>query len=304
VTKARRQGFTPELQSQSHPGESSRDARTPQERVLETPRGAFRALEWPGEGVPVLLLHGLSGVAEVWEPTVQELPANRHIVAIDQRGHGESHPTFGGYAIRAFVADTLAVIDALGLDRPHLVGHSMGARVAIAFVAKFPEVVRSVAIVDIGPEQWRENWESTLEAFAKMPQRFENAEAALAYASRGREMSESARRIFLARLKQDPDGSLTWRADLDALNTTVRLHRSRNYWREWAAISAPLLMIRGGESRELRRNIYETMRMMQQSATYKEFDGVGHNIPLIAPERLANELNAFWAHHEGGTSRQ
>lgn len=268
---------------------------------METPRGSFRALEWPGEGVPVLLLHGLSGVAEVWEPTVQELSANRHIVAIDQRGHGDSHPTSGGYAIGVFVADTLAVIDALRLERPHLVGHSMGARVAIAFAAKHPARIRSVAIVDIGPEQWKENWESTLEAFAKMPQRFESEAAALDYASRGREMSDSARRIFLARLKPAPDGGLAWRADLDALNATVRLHRSRNYWREWSAIAVPTLMIRGGDSRELRPNIYAKMRTMFSSATYKELEGVGHNIPLIAPGRLATELVNFWRSIERST---
>lgn len=303
MTKARRD-FTPELQSEAHPGDSPGAVRTPRERHIETPRGEFRALEWPGEGVPALLLHGLSGVAEVWEPTVRELPANRHIIAIDQRGHGQSHPASGGYAIGAFVADTLSVIESLGIERSHLVGHSMGARVAIAFAAKYPELIRSVAIVDIGPEQWKENWESTLEAFAKMPDHFENETAALEYASRGREMSEVAQRIFLARLKLAPGGTLSWRADLEALNATVRLHRSRNYWREWAAIRSPLLMIRGGTSRELRPNIYEKMRMMQQSATYKEFDGVGHNIPLIAPGQLASELNAFWAKHEGGTSRQ
>lgn len=303
MTKARRPGFTPELQSQAHPGDATGAARTPVERVIETPRGSFRALEWPGDGVPVLLLHGLSGVADVWQPTVDELPVDHNIIAIDQRGHGESHPTTGGYAIGAFVADTLAAIESLGLERPHLAGHSMGARVAIAFAAKHPALIRSVTIVDIGPEQWKENWESTLEAFGKMPQHFESEEAAIAYASRGREMSESAKHIFLARLRPENGGSLTWRADMNALNATVRLHRSRNYWREWESITAPTLMIRGGESRELRPNVYEKMRTMFPSATYKELDGVGHNIPLIAPGQLASELTAFWAKHERGTPR-
>ncbi len=136
-----------------------------------------------------------------------------------------------------------------------------------------------------------------------MPQRFESEEAAIAYASRGREMSESARRIFFARLRPEGGASLSWRADMDALNATVRLHRSRNYWREWESIAAPTLMIRGGDSRELRPNIYEKMRTMFPSATYKVLDGVGHNIPLIAPGQLASELTAFWATHERGTSR-
>lgn len=267
------------------------------EQRVETRRGDFRALAWSGEGVPVLLLHGLSGVAEVWEPTVQELPVNRHIVAIDQRGHGQSHPPSGGYAIDAFVADTVAILDTLGLECPHLVGHSMGARVAIAFAARHPGRIRSAAIVDIGPEQWKENWQSTLDAFAKMPAHFEGEDEALAYASRGREMSDSAKRIFLARLAPGPRG-YTWRADLAALSETVRLHRSRNYWRDWARITTPTLLIRGGDSRELRPNVYEKMRTMLPSATYKELEGVGHNIPLLAPARLAAELTRFWMETE------
>ena len=100
----------------------------------------------------MLFLHGLTGVAEVWQETVDALGEGRpRCVAIDQRGHGDS-PHGGPYHVRQLVQDALAAARAAGMERPHLVGHSMGARVAMAAAAWRPRAWRTVAMADIGPE--------------------------------------------------------------------------------------------------------------------------------------------------------
>ena len=114
------------------------------ERWLDLPGGRFRALEWAGAEPGVLFLHGLTGVAEAWQETVDALGDDRpRCVAIDQRGHGAS--VHGGpYHVRQLVQDALAAASAASLERPHLVGHSMGARVAMAAASWHPEAWRSV----------------------------------------------------------------------------------------------------------------------------------------------------------------
>jgi pimeloyl-ACP methyl ester carboxylesterase len=298
VTTANR---APELQVHAHPTGDA-PAVSAVERFVGLPAGRFRYLEWPGEGTPVVLLHGLSGVAEVWQPVVNRLPGRRpRLLAFDQRGHGDSHPVERSYDIGAYVSDTLAFFDALGLNRPHLAGHSMGARVAMVLAARHPESIRSVAMADIGPEQWKANWESTMDAFERMPKGFTSQDEAIAFASRGREMSDEARAVFLSRLRAAPDGSLAWRANADALAEAVRSHRSRNFWRDWERVRPPALLVRGGDSRELRPHVYQRMQSTNSACSFVEIPGVGHNLPLIAPKELAELFADFWRRvDEGG----
>jgi pimeloyl-ACP methyl ester carboxylesterase len=277
----------------------------PARRRIALPAGEFRVLEWPGAEPPAIFLHGLTGVAEVWGPTVAALAPARHSFALDQRGHGHSAKPVTGYAVAAFLGDLLEAMRVLGLDRPHLVGHSMGARVALVAAARHPERFRSVAIVDIGPDQWRANWQSTVAAFDRMPPSYPSAEAAVGGArNRGGESADAAladrqddatlRTIALARLRTLPDGSVTWLANREALKRTVIAHRSRNYWHDWERISIPALLVRGGTSGELRPAVSDRMRSRNPRVGFRQFEGVGHNIPLLAPGRLAATLSEFW----------
>lgn len=285
----------------------------PTVRTLSLSAGEFRVLEWPGSAPPVVLLHGLTGVAEVWGPTVAAFDPVRRSFAMDQRGHGHSAKPAAGYDIAAFVGDLIEAVEALQLPRPHLAGHSMGARVALVAAARHPEHFRSVAIVDIGPEQWRVNWQSSVAAFDRMPASYPGVEAALGGGrSRGTESTDAAlserpddrtlRSIALARLRTLPDGAVAWLADRQALKKTVVAHRSRNYWRDWERIGIPALLIRGGTSGELRPEVSERMRRRNPRVAFRELENVGHNIPLLAPARLAVTLSEFWRSIDGAAT--
>jgi len=267
----------------------------PIERRIALPAGDFRLLEWPGEGPTVIFLHGLSASADVWALTMASLGGKCHAFAIDQRGHGSSPAPGTGYTAGDFAQDALALRDTLGDGPVHLVGHSMGARVAMVAAAMRPGVFASVVIVDIGPEAWKQNWVDTVAAFDRLPDSFADREAAIAYNARGRTLSPAAIERFLGRLVEQPDGSYRWRANFDALKQTVRLQRGRGYWREWERISDPLLLIRGETSDELRPSVAAAMRVRNPLARYEEFAETGHNIPLLAPDRLAESLAGHWA---------
>ena len=245
----------------------------PAVRWLNLPAGCFRALEWPGSEPFIVLLHGLTGVAEVWAPTVARLPDTPgRCIAIDQRGHGQSAKPPTGYAVGAFVSDLMAALVAAGIERPHLVGHSMGARVAMVAAARHPEQFRSVSIIDIGPEAWRANWVDSLASFDRMPRQFASLDEALGRLGRARggesldatlaASNDELRTIAAARFQLDDDSHCRWRADIEALKQAVKAQRSRSYWREWRALNLPALFIRGGTSAEVRPAIAERMRRM------------------------------------------
>ncbi|MBI5947562.1 MAG: alpha/beta hydrolase [Chloroflexi bacterium] len=287
---------------------------SPAVRWLDLPAGRFRCLAWAGGKPGAIFLHGLTGVAEVWGPTVEALGDGRpECLALDQRGHGHSAKPRTGYAVGDFVGDLLAAMDALGLEQPHLVGHSMGARVAMVAAARYPERFRSVAIVDIGPEEWKANHVQTVAAFERMPVSWPDVETAIGGSGRTRDggsldaevaarpAAEVLRGIATARLRTLPDGSVTWLADREALKQTVVTQRSRNYWREWERLRIPALYVRGGASTEVRPAVAARMQARNPAVDWVEFAGAGHNVPLIAPGLLAETLSRHWRQCPGSS---
>ena len=104
----------------------------------------------PHDASPVVLLHGLSQQRRFWGPVTARL-RHRPVLAIDQRGHGDSDASVDAdYAIPRVAADVVEALDRLGVEHAHVVGHSWGASVAIALAARHPQRVRSVGLIDGG----------------------------------------------------------------------------------------------------------------------------------------------------------
>jgi len=109
----------------------------------------LRGTRWPGSGVPVLLLHGLASTRRFWDLVVPGL-TGLPVVALDQRGHGDSDRPEGPYDGATTARDALSALDALGVSRAVVVGHSWGASTALRLAAEAPERVLAVVAIDGG----------------------------------------------------------------------------------------------------------------------------------------------------------
>lgn len=98
------------------------------------------------DATPVLFLHGINMSHDVWLPVIEQLPATRQYVAVDLRGHGRSGRT-GPFGPADYAADALAVLDALGIARAHVVGTSFGGSVACVLAAQAADRVASVTAI-------------------------------------------------------------------------------------------------------------------------------------------------------------
>jgi pimeloyl-ACP methyl ester carboxylesterase len=98
-------------------------------------------------GIPLILLHGVTDSLHAWKPFTDALPRAVRAFAISQRGHGDSSKPEDGYGSAAFAGDLAAFMDALGLQRAHICGHSMGTWIAQRFAQDYPERVESLILI-------------------------------------------------------------------------------------------------------------------------------------------------------------
>lgn len=99
-----------------------------------------------GEGFPVVLIHGLAGDASAWGPQVSELRKRHRTVAFDNRGAGASTQRDEPVSTLDLARDTLGLMDALGIERAHLVGRSMGGSIAQHVALLAPERVHTLVM--------------------------------------------------------------------------------------------------------------------------------------------------------------
>ena len=105
-----------------------------------------------GRGAPVLLVHGLGSSTLDWEYQIPDLAAQYRVIALDIRGHGRSDKPRERYSMAGFAADVAALIKHLQLPQVHLVGISMGGMIGFQLGVDRPELLKSLCIVNSGPE--------------------------------------------------------------------------------------------------------------------------------------------------------
>lgn len=114
--------------------------------------GVDLSFEVRGDGPPLLLIAGTGQAGATWAPDLLgRLAAQYTVITYDHRGTGGTPDTKGEFSTRQFGSDAAGLLDALGMDPAHVVGHSMGGRVAQWLALDHPERVRSLTLAASGP---------------------------------------------------------------------------------------------------------------------------------------------------------
>jgi pimeloyl-ACP methyl ester carboxylesterase len=105
-------------------------------------------------GRPMILLHGGLGSGEMFGPVIPALAANRQVVAVDLQGHGRTADIERPLSVELMADDIAALVDHLGLEKPDLLGYSLGGGVGLFTAAKYPELVGKLVVVSA--HVWRD----------------------------------------------------------------------------------------------------------------------------------------------------
>jgi esterase len=255
----------------------------------------FHYADWTGEGPPLVMLHGLSGHARTWDHTAAALSGQYHVLALDQRGHGDTDwaPQYG---VGVMANDLLGFIDALDLSEVTLMGLSMGGLVSFVFAAAHPERVTRMVIMDIGPEiapagsanvarslAARDIFNSEEEAFAQ------------ARAANPRPTDATLRHRVTHSLRPLPDGALTFKYDRELRRNPRALfdHTTDELWDAWRAVSCPVLLVRGADSDVLAAGTAQRMVAENPNVSFVTVPDCGHSITLDSPDGLLEAVSPW-----------
>jgi len=247
---------------------------------------------------PVILLHGVTGHARTWDNESAALASRSRVLALDQRGHGDSDPPPDtDYTIATLAGDLAAFADALALPRFALVGLSLGGRVAIQYASTHPARATRLVVVDIGPDIAPEGRLRVGRMMAGAPERFSTLEEVVAYQRANNPRYTDA--LLRARVEHGmrplPDGGFTWKYDrgLRELVRGGRWSDPIDLWPAWSALACPTLLVRGAESDILTADIAKKMLEAQPNARLAEVAGAGHTVPGDQPAAFVKLLAAF-----------
>ena len=258
-------------------------------RLASAQVGGLRiAYECIGEGVPTVLLHGGLADHRTWAPQ-HELADGLTLVAWDAPGCGGSSDPPDSFRMDEYAAALADFVEALGLGRVHVVGHSFGATLALAFAHRAPTLARSLVLASpyagwagsLPPEVVADRLEVGLRALERGP-------AALADGFVETLFSPDVDRALLAQSRQvledvRPSGA----------RTMLRAMAQCDLRDALGAIRAPTLVLHGSDDVRAPYDIARAIHEAIPGSTLAVLDGVGHECHLEAPAAFNAAVGSF-----------
>lgn len=240
-------------------------------------------------GVPVIFLHGYTDSGRSFEPVLPHLPRSIRALCPTLRGHGESDRPAGGYAMRDFADDIAAFMDALGVDRAVIAGHSMSSVIAQRFAIDHPD--RTLGLVLLGAffsapanPGVRELWDTAICRIA------DPVDRAFALEFQRGTMVRPIPPGFLEMVTGESMKvpARVWRAALEGM---LQGEQSGDL----ARIRTPVLILWGDQDNFIPRHEQDAMMSVIVGAQLIVYDGAGHGVHWDEPAGVARDLAVFVA---------
>lgn len=260
----------------------------------------LRYQEWgPSDAPAIVMLHGFGVSGHMFDEFAARMSDRFRLIALDQRGHGDSEwSEEGDYTREAFVEDVEAFREALGLKSFLLIGHSMGGLNAVSYTARYPERVRALVLVDVGPEAAREGVEN-IHRFTSGPDELEFDEfVEMALRFNPRRTRENIEERMRHRLRPSESGKWTWKFDKRFRQPESGLRIGGNStndetWQLFRSITVPTLLVRGAQSDVLTQDVAERAAREMPRARLVVVPGAGHSVPGDNPDDFTAAVNEF-----------
>ena len=270
---------------------------------------------WGGEGRPVVLLHGLASTCRIWDLVAPILARDFSVIAIDQRGHGDSGKPEQGYDFTTVAGDVASLLAGRDIKRPVLVGHSWGADVALELAVTRPDLLEGVVFVDGGTIDASARYDTLDDALVQMappdfsgvtPEQFvERVRSGGQWATLIEQHGVPAEEIILANFETLDDGTLRAKLSRDNHLQIIRALWDHHPRELYPLVQCPVLMMPARQrnnsdayERTLARmeSFGAAEKLLPKSKTVWLEDSI-HDVPVQRPELVAATIRE---HIHGG----
>jgi len=240
-----------------------------------------------GEGIPVIILHGLFGSLDNWQTFARRLSSEFKVYTIDLRNHGKS-PHSNEHSYLAMCDDLLEFLDEHRISRTHIIGHSMGGKVAMQFAIEHAERILKMIIVDISPRSYESGHDAIFTALLEIDlTRFTKREEADKMLAQ-RIPDVAVRQFLLKNINRNIDGSFSWKINLQGLwknyrNINVSVQSD-------SQVNIPTIVIRGGESGSVHDEDLNSFKEIFPGTRLITIQKSGHWVHAEAPDEFYNSV--------------
>jgi esterase len=239
-----------------------------------------------GDGQPLILLHGLFGSSDNWGTIAKHFSQTHQVICVDLRNHGKS-PHHHSQSYAEMASDLLELCDALHLDTIHLLGHSLGGKVAMQFATQYPERMNMLIVVDMAMRSYTDEHTHLMDAMMSVDldsmQTRSDVDKALSHP-----ISNMMIRQFLLMNLVKTGNGLRWRINLPALKA--------NYFNMIQSVQAqyhhPSLFIYGERSDYINNSDISHIQTYFTQAKFTSLP-TGHWVHAEAPAAFIKAVSTF-----------
>ncbi|GAB4376280.1 MAG: alpha/beta fold hydrolase [Salibacteraceae bacterium] len=242
-----------------------------------------------GQGEPLIIIHGFLGMLDNWMTPAHMLEDRFRCIVPDMRNHGRS-PHSSEHTYAAMVQDVLQLMDHLGLNSAHFIGHSMGGKVAMRLAQLHPGRLKKLVVVDIGPKSYPPHHQQIFEALESVPldqlKKRTDADPYLA-----RYISDPAVRQFLMKnLHRTEQGGYAWRFNLPVLKEAMQ---NIGEAMDMDYYSGETLFVRGGKSDYITDEDWADIKVIFPEAHLITIENAGHWVHAEQPDEFIQVVRDF-----------
>ena len=246
-----------------------------------------------GRGKPVILLHGWLGSWGLWHETMTFLSGEFRTYALDFWGFGESGKKLDTYQISDFVGLVDQFMEALGIDRAPIVGHSMGGTVSLALAGQYPHRTSKVAVIGSPVDGRSLMVLLKLAGYRPIAYLVHNMMWALKLGIRAAAPIITRDRRWYSMIDQDLS-----RTTVESFLTSIASLRNTNLTEDLSRIDVPIMGMYGDRDVIVNPNQWQPIEARAKRARIERFPDAGHFIMLDRPERFQHTLRDFLRQEE------
>ena len=244
-----------------------------------------------GSGFPVIILHGLFGMLDNWQSFAKKLAEDYSVYILDLRNHGKS-PWDDNITYSLMAEDLLFFMQDKWIYNAHIIGHSMGAKVAMKFALQFPDYCESLISVDMGVEQHFARHYYIFDALKELDLTSYKKRSAIVDTLSDKIKSRKVIQFLMKNIKWNKDiAQFEMKMNLDAI-----INNYQNILKpisEESNFTNPALFVKGTESDYVRTEEYPEIRKHFPEVQFKEIEGAGHWVHADKPIELEMMIREF-----------